>query len=103
MSGASSTTISSFPIIIHSLVWSGCILPAGSDKPVPEKAPLRYRGDERGEPGSGTWSDRSSEFGERRGDTQGGWRVGGEFVVAASEVLDEGMSGDDHLCGLVRS
>jgi hypothetical protein len=40
------------------------------------------------------WSDRSGEFGERRGDTQGGRCVGGEFVVAASEVLDEGVSGD---------
>jgi putative transposase len=29
--------------------------------------------------------------------------VDGEFVVSAAQVLHEGMSGDDHLCGLVRS
>ena len=29
----------------------------------------------------------------------GGWRAGGEFVVAAAEVLDEGMPAGDHFSG----
>jgi hypothetical protein len=54
-------------------------------------------------PVSGSKSDRLGEFGERSGDPQGGWGVGSEFVVAASEVLYERVSGDDDLCCLVRS
>jgi len=46
-------------------------------------------------------SDRHREFGERCGDPRGGRGVESEFVVSAAEVLDEGMSGDDHLCGSV--
>jgi hypothetical protein len=41
------------------------------------------------------------EFGERRGDPQGGRGVESKFVVAASEVLYEGVSGDDRLGGMV--
>jgi hypothetical protein len=48
-------------------------------------------------------SDRVGEFGERGGDPQGRWCVESEFVVAASEVLHEGVSGDDHVCCLVGS
>jgi hypothetical protein len=46
-------------------------------------------------------SDRSGEFGECGGDVQRVWGVGGDFVVAAAEVLDERESGDDHLRGAV--
>ena len=54
-------------------------------------------------PVSGPGSDRLGEFGECAGDPQGGWGVESEFVVATSEVLHEGVSGDDHLCRLARS
>jgi hypothetical protein len=45
-------------------------------------------------------SDRPGELGERRGDSKLTRGFGGEFVVAAAEVLDEGESGDDDLSGL---
>jgi hypothetical protein len=55
---------------------------------------------------SGSELDRSGEFGERCGDSP--LRCGvvsefvvSEFVVSASQVLYEGMSGDDHLRGPV--
>jgi hypothetical protein len=51
----------------------------------------------------GPRSDRLGEFGERGGDPQHGRGVDGEFVMAAVEVLHEGVSGDDYLCCLVRS
>jgi hypothetical protein len=37
------------------------------------------------------------EFGECGGEAPGGRGVDGEFIVAAAEVLDEGVSGDDDL------
>ena len=52
-----------------------------------------------GTAGGTTWvprSDGEGEFGERRREAQLCRDVGGEFVVAAAEVLDEGMPGGDH-------
>jgi hypothetical protein len=49
------------------------------------------------EPRFGRRSDRPGELGERCGHALGRRGVESEFVVAASEILDEGMSGDDHL------
>ena len=46
-------------------------------------------------------SDRLGEFGERGGDSQRAGRFGGEFVVAAAEVLHEREPGDDDLGGAV--
>jgi hypothetical protein len=66
-------------------------------------APLRCGIDGRVELVLGRRSDRLGEFGERGGDPQGRWGVDGKFVVAAAKVLHEGVSGDDHLCCLVRS
>ncbi len=37
------------------------------------------------------------EFGERGGDPQRGAGVDSEFVVAAAQILHEGVPGDDHL------
>jgi 2'-5' RNA ligase len=48
-------------------------------------------------------SDRAGEFSERRSDPLGGWRVDGEFVVPAAEVLHKSVSNDDHLRGPIRS
>ena len=42
-------------------------------------------------------SDRSGEFGERRGDPQPVAGVDAEFVVSAAQFLDEGVAGDHHL------
>jgi hypothetical protein len=42
-------------------------------------------------------SDRISEFGERRGDPHPVAGVDAEFVVAAAQVLQEGVTGDHHL------
>jgi hypothetical protein len=42
-------------------------------------------------------SDRPGEFGERRGDPQCGAGVDSEFVVAAAQILYEGMAGDHDL------
>jgi len=42
-------------------------------------------------------SDRQGESGERRSDPPPGWDVESEFVLSAAQVVDEGMSGDDHL------
>jgi hypothetical protein len=42
------------------------------------------------------WSDGEGEFGEGGGEPVLRWDVGGEFVVAAPEILHEGMSGSDH-------
>ena len=67
------------------------------------RAPLRCGIGGRVEPVSGPRSDRLGEFGKRRGDPRGGRGVDGEFVVSAAEVLHERVSGDDHLCCLVRS
>lgn len=44
-------------------------------------------------------SDDSGQFTERRSDSELGLTVEPEFVVPAAEVLDERVSGDDHLCG----
>jgi len=41
------------------------------------------------------------EFGERDRHPQRRWQVNTDFVVAAANVLDEGVSGDDGLCGAV--
>jgi hypothetical protein len=41
-------------------------------------------------------SDSAGEFGERRSDAESTRDVEPEFVVAAANVLDEGVSGDDH-------
>jgi hypothetical protein len=46
----------------------------------------------------GVSSDGSSQLGERRGELGRGRGVDPEFVVAASQVLDEGVPGDDDLC-----
>ena len=35
------------------------------------------------------------ELVERRRDTELRWSIGGEFIVTAADVLDEGMPGDD--------
>ena len=51
--------------------------------------------------GSAPESDRLREFGERRGDPQCTGKFGGEFVVAAAQVLHEREPGDDHLSGAV--
>jgi hypothetical protein len=69
----------------------------------PGRAPLRCGTRGRVEPVLGPWSDRLGEFGERSGDPRGRRCVEAEFVVAAVEVLHEGVSGDDHVCCLVRS
>jgi hypothetical protein len=42
-------------------------------------------------------SDRSGEFGERRGNLEQWVGVDAEFVMSAAQVLDEGMAGDHHL------
>jgi hypothetical protein len=47
---------------------------------------------------AGQASDRLGEFGERRGDPQYGAGVGSELVVAAAQILYEGVSGDHDLC-----
>jgi hypothetical protein len=60
-------------------------------------APLRCGTGGRVEPAAGPRSDRLGELGERCGDPLGGWGVDGEFVVAAAQVLHEGVSGDDYL------
>ena len=65
-------------------------------------APLRCGIVGRVEPIPGPRSDRFGEFGKRSGDPRSGRGVDGEFVVAAVEVLQEGVSGDDHLRCLVR-
>jgi hypothetical protein len=39
------------------------------------------------------------EFGERRGDPQGGAGVDSEFVVPAAQILHEGVPGDHDLRG----
>ncbi len=44
-------------------------------------------------------SDRSGKFGKRRGKACRGRGVEGKLVVAAAEILDEGVPGDDHLRG----
>ena len=49
-------------------------------------------------PLSGADSDGESEFGERVGEAMSGVGVDAEFVVAAAQVLDEGMTGADHSC-----
>jgi hypothetical protein len=54
---------------------------------------VRRRSDER--------SDRRSEFGECAGNPAGGQYLVSEFVVAAAEVLDEGVPCDDYLRGSV--
>jgi hypothetical protein len=65
---------------------------------------LRYRIGRRVEPWSVSTSDRQGEFGERRGDSRPGWDVESKFVVSAAKVMEEGVSGDDHLgCSMVRS
>jgi hypothetical protein len=43
-------------------------------------------------------SDCLSEFIEGSRDTELRWSIAGEFVVAAADVLDEGMSRDDGPC-----
>jgi hypothetical protein len=43
-------------------------------------------------------SDCLRAFGERRGDPQPVAGVDAEFVVAAAQVLDEGIAGDHHRC-----
>ena len=48
-------------------------------------------------------SDRVDECRERSGDPSSGWSIGTDFVVAAAQVLHEGVAGDDHLCGRVRT
>jgi hypothetical protein len=50
--------------------------------------------------GPGDCSDCLRQLGERRGDSKLTRGFGGDFVVAAAEVLDEGESGDDDLSGL---
>jgi hypothetical protein len=50
---------------------------------------------------AGPRSDRLGEFGERCGHPLGRWDVESEFVVAAPEVLHEGVPGDDHLRCLI--
>lgn len=45
------------------------------------------------------WSDRVCEFGEGSRDPQPWGGVGGEFVVAAVDVLDECVPGADGLDG----
>ena len=46
-------------------------------------------------------SDRSGEFGEGGGGAQWVWGFGGQFVVAATQVLHEREASDDHLRGAV--
>jgi hypothetical protein len=53
-------------------------------------------------PLAGPRSDRLGELGERRSDPCSPRSVDGEFIVAASEVLREGVSGDDDLRALAR-
>jgi hypothetical protein len=48
-------------------------------------------------------SDCGNQFGECCGYPLGGGCVGSEFVVAAAEVLHEGVFRDDYLCGPIRS
>jgi RNA polymerase sigma factor (sigma-70 family) len=69
---------------------------------LPELAPLRCGTGGRVEPAPGPWSDRVGEFGERSGDPRGRRCVEAEFVVAAAQVLHEGVPCDDHLCCVVR-
>jgi hypothetical protein len=54
-----------------------------------------------GDVGSIPVSDRTREFVERRSDPQTGERVDAEFVVAATDVLHEGVAPDDHAGGAV--
>jgi hypothetical protein len=60
------------------------------------RALLRCEISGRGEP-AGQSSDRSGEFSERRGDPQRGAGVDSEFVVAAAQILQEGVTGDHDL------
>ena len=48
-------------------------------------------------------SDRFGEFGGRRGDPQCGAGLDCEFVVAAAQIPQEGVAGDHHLRGPIRS
>jgi hypothetical protein len=77
--------------------------PLRMDRDMATGAPLRCGTGGRVEPAPGPRSDRLGEFGERGGDPRCLRGVDGEFVVAASKVLYEGVSSDDHLCCLVRS
>ncbi|OHV41053.1 hypothetical protein BCD49_38980 [Pseudofrankia sp. EUN1h] len=43
------------------------------------------------------WSEGPSELGERLREPAMGFGVGGTFVVAAADVLDEGVPGSDDL------
>ncbi|WP_425413164.1 hypothetical protein [Micromonospora matsumotoense] len=74
---------------------------AGNLDRVLERALLRWRIGGHAEPRQRYWSDRSGEFGEHGGHPQRGPDVSGAFVVPASEVLHEGMAGDDRLGGAV--
>ena len=47
-------------------------------------------------------SDRVGQFAERRGDPQRWAGVDSKVVVAAAQILDEGVPGDHHLCGAIR-
>jgi hypothetical protein len=50
---------------------------------------------------AGQVSDRFGKFGEGRGDPQGGAGVGSEVVVAAAQILHEGVPGDHHVRGAI--
>lgn len=50
--------------------------------------------------GLAVWSDGLRELGERCCEPEVGLGVDAEFVVAAADVLDEGVPGADHLGGV---
>jgi hypothetical protein len=60
-------------------------------------APLRYLFGKRDELLGRRWLDGSSEFGEGGGESVGRRSVECDVVVAASQILYEGVPGDDHL------
>jgi hypothetical protein len=63
---------------------------------VPKTAVLRWSACGMSEPDLGSGSDRQGQLLERDGQPPVRWLVNRQFVMAPSEVLDEGMPGDDH-------
>src|SRR4051794_16748611 len=68
---------------------------------IPPAGPLRCLIGSRGELALAPDSNNAGELAERCGHAEPAWGVEAEFVVSAAEVLHEGVSGDDRLCGPV--
>jgi hypothetical protein len=81
------------------------LMAVGLDRSVREGPESSCSSREAPRSGARLWPNpnRLGEFGERSGDACSGRGVHGEFVVAASKVLHEGVSGDDQVRCLARS